>query len=302
MDEYHSIPVQGPFRLATAINVLFRYEQPRLNPKRPARASLSLEAPGGAVEVTLRQVEPGDSLEFRVHGSLADEAVEAFVKARLIRMFTLDVDATDFFERVRDDTHLRLAAALYPDLRPVRMATPFEAAVRLIISQRLSPEAAVTLTRNLVEVCGIVPAGRQNARPAFPGATTLLGIPDKLLEITGIEKNKLEKIRALALSQLDEEASLDRMVEENDPAKVRKRLETLPGIGRRTAEHILLRAFAFNDVLNDDPILQRAVQRFYHLGQMPDESAMRRFAQPFAPWRSWWMFLLYTVNETSVIV
>ncbi len=299
---YSKIPVNGPFRLATALNVLFRYERPRLNPREPARASFSLEVPDGAVEVTVRQQRPGDTLEFLVLGDRASQETIEYVNKTLIRMFALDVDASDFFERVRDDSHLKLASSLYPDLRPVRMPTPFEAAIKLIIGHRISPETAVALIRNLVEVCGIIPSGRPNARPAFPGRATILAMPDKLLEITGIVNEKIQKIRELASSQFGEEADMESIFAESDPMIARKRLEDLPGIGRRTAEHILLRAYPFNDMLNDDPILQRAVQRFYHLAQMPDEKTMKRFAQPFMPWRSWWMFLLYTVNETSVIV
>ncbi len=298
----HVIPVQGPFRLGTALNVLQRYEAPKRNPARTVRYTASFEVPGGAVEVIVRQEEPGGPLDVRLLGKLVDDTVADLVVGRLIRMFSLGLNPTGFFEKAEEDPHLRLILALYPDLRPVLYPTPFEGAVRTLLALRLPGEEAAQLAANVREVCGIVPADRPHAEPAFPGKWTLLAVSDRLLEVAGVPERKVARIKRLCSALVGEPDLLDHLQTFADPMKARRILETLPGIGRRVAEHLLLRAYGFQDVLFEDDRLFLAVKRFYKLPDIPDVTTVERLAEPFIPWRSWWMFLLTVAHETSVIV
>lgn len=293
-----TIPVQGPFRFATALNVMTRFESARRDPDLSVRFSFSHEVSGGAVEVILRQKAPGEPLDMRVLGDLASDTVADDIVGMVIRAFSLHVDPTDYFQLIAEDQHLHPIIEDYPDLRPVQYLMPFEGVVRLLISHRLTPEQSSMLVRNLVEVCGVVPRGRPFAAPAFPGKHTLLAAPERLIRIAGIPMLKIRKIKEVCAHLVGEPDLLEYLLQSTDPLKVRALLEELPKIGRRSAEHLLLHAYGFQDYLPDDPRIFRAVRRFYQLEEQPDDETVRRIAQPYTPWRAWWVFLLECGSES----
>ncbi|MDP8209078.1 MAG: hypothetical protein P9L92_20615 [Candidatus Electryonea clarkiae] len=302
LDINRIVPVKGPFRLATALNVYLRHDEPRRDPNESARVSFSVEIPGGAVEVIVKQEKPGDNLLLRIVGNNADDEVADKTVSNITRMFSLGVDPTSFFEKTVKDKNLGYASTMFPDLRPVLYMTPFEGIIRLVISQRLSPDQSANLIRNLREVSGIVPPGRPYAQPAFPGKNTILAVPNRLLEVAGLPNNKVRNIKAIAASLVGEPDVLEYLCNIVDQYKARKSLEQLPGVNHRMAEHMLIYAYGFRDVLIDDPALLKAIQRFYSFSALPDKSIVARLSQSYIPWRSWWIYLLLTANETSVIV
>jgi DNA-3-methyladenine glycosylase II len=72
-----------------------------------------------------------------------------------------------------------------------------------------------------------------------------------------------------------------------------EQLQTLVGIGRWTAEYVLLRGLGHADSIPaGDVALQRAIGRAYY-GRMATEAEVRTLAEPWAPWRgyaavTWW--------------
>ena len=295
-----TIKVEGPFRLATSLNVLNRFSSRRRDPQRTARTGISLESPGGAFEIRVRQDQPDADLQLRILGDLATDEVADFAEDRVKHSFSLDKDPTDFFEKAKNDQHLRTILSILPDLRPVRYPTPFEAAVRVIIADRTTPEQAANCVANLREICGIVPAGRPYAAPAFPGKYTLLATPDRLIELA-VPLRKVRLIKELASLLGEDPDTLERLSAEKDADKVKKSLCALPGISVQAANQMLLCAYGFTDLLLPDHDLNRAVGRFYKLNGIPDKKTIGRLAEPYIPWRSWWMFMLKTANEISVI-
>ncbi|MBD3167512.1 hypothetical protein GF324_13005 [bacterium] len=302
MEIERTIEYHGPFRLSTALNILSQGRTPRRHPDRPAHHHFSMETSGGAVEVRLVHETPDSPLQMRILGDDATgEAAEEAERA-VRRLFSLTVNPDDFYTLSRKDPHLRFALAVHPGIRPLQYSDPFEGAVRAMIGLRGPSRSTQTLMYNLKEVCGIVPAGRPAAPPAFPGKLTLLSTPERLLTISGIPPVTLKKIRNLAACMVGDPDPLDYITKIADPVRARQRLLQLPGIDPEIADHLLFRAFGFQDMLFPHPRLYRAVQRVYKLRELPDETTVRRLAQPYIPWRSWWMFLVQAANETKVIV
>ncbi len=302
MQQERTIKVQGPFRLATALNVLLRFDEKKREPDQLTRISFSMEVPGGSVEVVLSQEKPGTDLNLKVLGDDVTNTNTDYIQTVVTRMFSLQVDPTPFFIQAANDFQLKSALQAYPDLRPVLYPTPFEGAVRLLIGRGLMPDQSSMMIRNLREVCGIIPSGRPYAKPAFPGKFTLLAVPDRLIEITGIPREKIRAIRNFASAMVGDPDILEHLHTVADPYKALNNLKVLPHIGKRTAEHMLLTAYGYQDLLTDDTRLYHAIKRFYCLPELPDEENVARLAQPYIPWRSWWMYLLKVADRAVVIV
>lgn len=294
--------MRGPFRLATAVNVLRRAETAPLLTHEPANFQFSMEAPGGAVELDVSQRGPGADLQLRVLGDAADGTVTDLVAQRVLHMFSLTVNGDGFFSRAREDVHLRRVLTICPDLRPVLYPTPFEGVLTAVLSYRQSARETSAFLGNLREVCGIAPAGRPHAQPALPGKFTFLATPAKLLEMAGLPRGKVLALKRIAAHLVGEPDLLERLEGISDIALSRRALQRLPGINRSIALHLLQFAYGHPDLLLDSSLLRRAVKRFYHLPDLPDDKTLLRLSQPYECWRSWWTFSLLTANEMSVIV
>ncbi len=114
------------------------------------------------VTATLRQ--KGDEIQIEVVGASTDDLARR-ASRDAERIFSLDVDATDFARLGVDDPVVAGLQDQFPGLRPVLFFTPFEAAAWTILGQRIRTTQAVVLRRRLAAELG--------KRGAFPA-------PDRL--------------------------------------------------------------------------------------------------------------------------
>lgn len=297
-----TLEVQGPFRLGTAITALRRsYVAEAEAPPQDADFTLSAEVPGGAVELEVSQSAPGSDLTLRVMGDTVDEATAALMHERVRKMFSLDVDPTPLFTRLNRDPSMRRTLAICPDLRPVRYIHPFVGLITAIVHDGATAREAATQLANLREVCGVVPAGRPYAAPAFPGKYTLLSVSGKMLRIAGLTEGKIRRIKRAVEMLAAVPDPLERLEHEADGERALAVLLQFPGIDRAAALHLLQYAFGHRNLLLDTNPLRRAVRRFYNLAADPDAATLERLSDPYEGWRSWWSFMLITANETSMV-
>jgi len=163
---------------------------------------------------------------------------------------------------------------------------PFDALVVAIVGQQLSTKAAATLRERLQTRIGA-------ARPFEPGhfrpysAETLQG--------AGLSGAKARALLHLAAVVERGELDLAGLAGQADEAVIAA-LVGLPGIGRWTAEMLLIFSLGRPDVLSmTDSGLRRAARRLYGLPDRDDE-AFQRLAEGWRPYRSvasWylWRFL-----------
>jgi len=295
------IKVHGDFSLSSSINAM-RRNTPGEKSDRSAEIHLSHEVSGGAIEIFLRQEEPDADLVLRLHGDSVNTTVMLWARERLVRMLSLSIDGREFYDIVNRDPHLRLAAAICPNLRPVLYMTPYEGVMTSILRKGLDMKQAVNIIRNVCEVAGIVPYGCPTAPPAFPGKLTLLAMSDRLLEIAGLPFEKIKMAKDFASHLVGDPDPLEYLESVFDTERAVKILSTLPGINTMTGMHLIQYAYGHPDMILDGPRLRKAIKRFYNLPTLPDATTIKRLSEPFVRWRSWWTFLLITANETSVIV
>ena len=150
-----------------------------------------------------------------------------------------------------------------------RQSDGFSALLSAIVGQQVSTHAARAIWARLADA-------------GLTDASALSHAPDEVLRAAGLSRPKIAYARALAHADLDYE-SLRAMPTE----AVVTQLTALPGIGRWTAEIYACFALGHADVFAaGDLALQVAAARAFALTARPNEAALRRMAQEWAPVRA----------------
>lgn len=281
------IPVRGPFSLDAAKEFWvgfipaahsaaagpLRLAFPVEDDWRPAGVAVS-EQPGG---VRIESYGPG--------------AGEAAV-AQAVRSLSLDVDGSGLAAVGDRDPVVAALLQRWPGLRPVCFASPYEAAVWAILSQRVRiTQAAAVKARITARHGTAVDVDGVEVR-AFPPPQELVAAA----VAEGVQELKVERLREVADAALDgvlDAAQLRALPVEEALA----RLRTVPGVGPFSAELILVRGAAHPDVF---PTVERRLQaEMSHAYELSDPTVaeLAALAEKWRPYRSWVSLLLRVDRE-----
>jgi 3-methyladenine DNA glycosylase/8-oxoguanine DNA glycosylase len=287
------IEVQGEFDLAAAARFLTGFAPAGQPDSEPGalRVAFALDGEWTPVGAVLRQRSPGE-VTVEVHGP--PEHTDAVV-AQVRRMCSLDVEGTAFPEAGARDPVVSLLQGLHPGLRPVLFASPYEAACWAVLSHRIWMTQAVRLRRRLTERYGTeVDVGGSMLR-AFPAPAVLA----KMEYQPGLPGPKIPRLRAIAEAAAD--GTLDAAALRAMPAEeALKQLQLLPGIGRFSAELILIRGAGHPDVFpRSETRLHEIMRDAYHLPGA-GVAELVEVAEAWAPFRSWVSFLFRVEGEARM--
>jgi DNA-3-methyladenine glycosylase II len=161
---------------------------------------------------------------------------------------------------------------------------PFHVLCGSIISQQLSTKAADTIQARIAAATG---AGKRFAPAHF------LDFEHEQLRACGLSTAKARWLKALAQAVHHGELSFEKLRRLDDEAAI-EALDALPGVGRWTAEMMLIFALDRLDVFSlGDVGLRRSVNRLYNGGEPLDDEATLKITARWAPYRSigsWYMW------------
>src|SRR6185437_15427464 len=143
---------------------------------------------------------------------------------------------SDFYARAAGDHILAPLAARYRGLKPPRFPTLFECLLNAVACQQLSLAAGLTILSRLAEASGPL-IGTLHSFPD-PGDVLRLSVPT--LRQLGFSERKAHTILELARAAAGGEFDLARFETRDDDTAVRT-LVAHPGIGRWSADYVLLR-------------------------------------------------------------
>ncbi len=273
-----------PFRLDLTVWALRRRPDNCVDCWDGATYRRALTLGGGPATVAVRQVGPPDTARLQVTLSAAHRTRDPrpAVTAILERALGLSVDLSAFYQQAQTDPRLGPLASRFRGLKPPRFPTLFETLANAIACQQVTLTLGIRLLNRLVETCG--PAALSNGRPAhaFPRPTDLAPLEPDALRGLGFSRQKAQALVGLARAigtgglVLDELASLD-------DATALARLQQLHGVGRWTAEYVLLRGLGRLHVFPGDDVGARAsLERWLGQGAPLDHAGVQR---ALAPWR-----------------
>jgi DNA-3-methyladenine glycosylase II len=195
--------------------------------------------------------------------------------------------------------HLRRSdprlALLIKHVGPLRMtlrpaASPFEALLRAIIHQQLSGKAAATIHGRLLDLFseGLTPEH-------------LLAMSEQTLHDAGLSRNKLLAVRDLAIKTLDGSVPDFRVMATLTDDEIIERLTIVRGIGRWSAEMLLMFNLGRPDVLPvDDLGIRKGFQLVYGMKRLPAAVTLHRAARAWQPYRSAASWYLWQALDTPL--
>ena len=163
--------------------------------------------------------------------------------------------------------------ALEPTGRP-----PYEALLSAIAHQQLHAVAARAILNRLCALEG---------RNRYPSASELLAIPDESLRGVGLSRAKLAAMRDVAARVLDGTVPDLATMQSMDDEAIIERLVAVRGVGRWTAQMLLISTLGRPDVMPvDDFGVRLGYQWAFGLDAMPAPKALAAACEPYAPFRS----------------
>ncbi|MCX6022972.1 MAG: DNA-3-methyladenine glycosylase 2 [Chloroflexi bacterium] len=229
-------------------------------------------------------------------GGEATERQGALALDLVQRLFDLAAPAEEFYRIAAADPVFGPVALRCRGVRPLLIPEPFEALVWAIIGQQINIRFAAKLKAALVDEYGGTIMVDGAAYPLFPEPATLAAADPERLRALQFSRQKIAYV--IGIAQAVESGALDlEAVRALPPEEALAALIRIKGIGRWTAEYLLLRGFGQRDAFPaGDGGLKRAVGQWYGLGRLATEEEVRTIGAAWAPWRGyaalhWWFAL-----------
>ena len=250
--------------------------------------------------LTLRSLGEIDAprLLLEVAGQGVDDAMVAAAERQTRRAFLLDADPEPFLRVAATDPVFDRIVRRFPGLRPVLIASPYEALMWAIIGQQITVGFARRLKHALLDLTGgaVEVAGR--VYPVFPAPEQVAALDPALLATRQYSRSKASYV--VHASRAIVEGALDLDAVGALPFGVAvEQMTRLRGIGRWTAEYTLMRGLGARDSFPAaDTGLRSAIGRAYGLGRSATEAEARAYAERWAGWRGWAAFMWWTALQT----
>ena len=240
------------------------------------------------VKIAVRQTHFGERPEIELHISAArPQAVKAEVGAIVTRMLGLDRDLSDFYRLARGDAHLRELAERLRGMKPVRYATVFEAFANAVACQLVSLSAGMHVLNRLTEAFGIVGEVNHAAPPtrSFPPAAAIVRSNPDALRALGLSRQKGEYLIGLAKLAIDPKDPDFTSIARLDDDDASARLSKIRGVGRWTAEYVMLRGFGRINIFPGDDVGGRnKLFEWLGMGDAPTYDAVGRMLERWRPY------------------
>ncbi|MCS5498788.1 helix-turn-helix domain-containing protein [Cnuibacter physcomitrellae] len=298
-----SLPAREPFDAAGVFAWLAARAVPGVEIASADSYTRSLALPGGPAWFTVTATAGGVALEAHL-STLSDLST---LVARVRRLFDLDADPVavdaalvdgalvggalaDGADRASSGSALAAAVRSNPGIRLPGTVDPAEMLVRAMVGQQISVAAARTHLSRLAAVAG---------RPlAMEGGPELL-FPDPAAIAEHAEAVTGPRARLAALRGAAEAMASGSLVLTSGDAAAEQRaaLLAMPGIGPWTAGYVSMRVLGAPDVLLTGDVALRTGAAVLGAPSTPRELA--RWAEDFAPWRSYLSLHLWRAALTG---
>lgn len=261
---------------------------------------------GDPVALSVTQDGPANvpRLSVRLTGRSIKRSDELDARSTLDRLLGLSVDLSSFATMAATDPLLAPLAGRMRGLRPPRFASVFEALVNGVACQQLSLAVGIHLLNRLAADYGR-PVSDDRAGPhAFPSAETIAALEPDELKRLGFSASKSRAIIEIARANVTGRLDLEGL-ERLDDAGARERLTSLRGIGRWTAEYVLLRGLGRLYVFpGDDVGAHNKLRRFFGLETPLDYETVQELVARWQPYAGvvYFHLLLDSLSRAGVVV
>jgi DNA-3-methyladenine glycosylase II len=236
-----------------------------------------------AVEVTQTGTLDKPILHVTATAETIGRGLKSTLTHALDRMLGLGIDLSKFYDFAKGDTRLYELSRRFLGLKPPRFLNLFEALVNAFACQQLSLTVGILLINRLAIRCGLPFKKEGSTVYTFPQPERVARLRPGTFRKMGFSR---QKGRALAeLSQRVTLKSVDlESIETLDDKAALEQLYPLRGVGRWSAEYVLLRGMGRIHLFpGDDVGAQNKLKHLLRLRKVPDYEGIRRFLEKWQP-------------------
>lgn len=276
-----TITPRGPFRLDAATTFLHGFTPAGYDRPDDGHLHLAIIVEGAWEPAAVCATTDG----YDVHVESAGPGAGDQAEDQLVRILSLDLDATEFEAVCATDPVLADARSRHPGLRPVLFPSTYEALAWALLSQRVRMAQALAAVRRIADALGTPVSIHGDDLVAFPTPTALA----KVEPMRGVPQVKVDRLRALGPAVVDGDLTATSL---RDDESALERLTTLDGIGPFSAALALVRGVGAPDHFPREERRLHAIMRDrYGLDDASVED-LADVADAWRPFRSWAALLL----------
>jgi len=191
----------------------------------------------------------------------------------LERLLGIRHDLSNFYSFASHHPRLNKLATQFRGLKPPRFASVFEGVVNGISCQQLSLTVGIIILNRLAERCGL---SSSPGMYAFPRPEDVARLNESDFRLLGYSGNKARALIELSGSIIEGRLDLGEL-ERLDNQECFERLVALRGVGRWTAEYVLLRGLGRTNVFpGDDVGARNNLERWLRLRKKLDYDRVQR--------------------------
>jgi DNA-3-methyladenine glycosylase II len=293
-----------PFRLDYTVWALRRRQQNIIDQWDGQRYSRLFIINKQLIMVTIEQARDKENPELIVS---IEPSIDSVIKNKLSilieKMFGLNYDLKQFYEIALRDIHLKDIVVKFMGIKPVRFASIFEGLVNSIACQQLSLNVGIILLNRFAEKFGNKYLFNGKLNYAFPCADDIKIYKIEDLKPLGFSANKSATIIQMASAFSTDRSSFENISNQtnNEAAKF---LCSYKGIGRWSAEYILLRGLGRIDIFpGDDVGARNNLQKLLHIDEKLDYNKISQITKKWYPYAGlvYFHFLLNKLSENGFI-
>ncbi len=214
-----------------------------------------LEIGRNACEIEVSQLRNTEQplLQVVVKGAATRHQARSQVTATLEQLLGTNIRLDGFYQQVNGYPGQAYLASSFRGVKPPRFASLFEALVNAFACQQISLLLGIRLLNKLAIKYG--PVYEQNGVKSygFPIPSALAGLESEALRPLGFSRNKSKAIISLAKDIYSQELDLGLLASMPDE-QVLEHLSAIRGVGRWTAEYVLLRGMGRLNVFPGDDV------------------------------------------------
>jgi DNA-3-methyladenine glycosylase II len=261
---------------------------------------------GSIAELSVRQSQSRGRprLEVHVSGRRFGPATKAEITMLLTRMLGLQIDLTPFYRMAARDGKLNQLAERYRGLKPVQFPTVFEALANAFACQQFTMAAGLQLLNRLAKLGSVATNAREGTRFGFPRPADLARMLPRVFRGLGFSGQKARAFRELSRNILNGVFDLNVLAHQTNEAAIASLLE-LRGVGRWTAEYVLLRGLGRLDVFpGDDVGARNRLAKWLHRSRPMNYASVHRALDRWQPYAGFIYFhmLMESLSAAGKIV
>jgi DNA-3-methyladenine glycosylase II len=221
-------------------------------------------------------------LEITASAAYLPDVTRSVVTTALERLLGVRIDLRAFYCLAAQHPRVRELASRFRGLKPPRFPSAWESAVNGIACQQLSLAVGILLLNRLAAQYGL-PSGQDDGH-AFPRPEDLSSVMPESLRSLGFSGAKSRALIQLAGQISSGQLDLESLADFGNGDAV-SRLMDVPGVGRWTAEYVLLRGLGRVDAFPGDDIGARNnLARWLKLRKPLDYARVARVLHHWKPY------------------